>query len=85
MMQTDRWSNINNSNDRFRLTCNNNKCQLSICNLLNGRIHITTTHNGERHSLTMSNNDMIFVISQFLKSLSKSDKEKLLDFYSQHS
>lgn len=80
-MQQDRWLNINNSNDRFKLICNNNNCQLSICNLLSGKIHITTIHEGIRHSLTFSNNDMIFVVSQFLSSLSKNDRKKLLEFY----
>ena len=82
-MSQDRWLAINNTNDRYKLLCNNNNCKLSICNLLNGKIHITTVHEGVRHSITFSNNDMIFVVSNFLRSLTKEDKNKLLDFYKQ--
>ena len=84
-MQTDRWININNDNNRFKLICNNNNCKLSICNLLNGKIHITTIHDGIRHSITFSNNDMIFIVSQFISSLNEEDKYKLLNFYAKNN
>lgn len=78
------WSNINNSNNRFRFSCNINNCPLSICNLLNGKLHITTIHGKERHSLTFSSADMVFITSQFILSLAEEDRKKLLSFYNNH-
>lgn len=75
------WANINSSNNRFRYFCDINNCNLSICNLLDGRLHITTLHNKERHSITFSNQDMVFIVSQFIASLPIEDRKKLLDFY----
>lgn len=76
-----KWTNINESNDKFRLLCDNEYCSLSVANLLKGKIHITTIHGNERHSYTFSNKDMLFVVSQFIKNLSPSDRQSLLNFY----
>lgn len=81
-MSQSQWAKINDSNDRFRLLCDNSDCSLSIGNLLSGRIHITTVHGNERHSYTFTNKDMLFVISQFMKTLSVEDRKKILEFYS---
>lgn len=76
------WATINNINDRFRLLCNHNDCSLSVCNLISGKLHITTIHGNKRHSVSLTNEDMLFIISQYIKALSPIDREKLLDFYS---
>jgi len=75
------WTNIDNKNNKFRLSCDNDDCNLSICNLINGKLHVTTIHNNKRHSLTFSSKDMVFIVSQFLNNLKKEDKIKLLEFY----
>lgn len=75
------WALIQNNPNKYRLLCNHKDCSLSICNLDNGRISITTLHGGNRHSMVFDNNDMIFIMSQFISRLSKSDREKLLEFY----
>lgn len=77
------WANINDSNDRFRLLCDNDNCSLSIANLLSGKIHVTTVHGNERHSYTCSHEDMKFIVAQYIKSLSKEKREDFLEFFSQ--
>lgn len=76
------WNNINNKNDRFKLSCDHDDCDLSIANLLYGRLHLTSIHNDTRHSYTFSHHDMLFVVSQYIKNLSPNDRKKLLEFYS---
>lgn len=76
-----KWANIEEKTNSFRLLCSHDDCSLSICNLLNGRLHVTTLHGNNRHSLTFDNRDMLFIVSQFIKSLKKEDRKKLLEFY----
>lgn len=78
----DNWLQIeDNDNNRFRLICNNPSCNLSIANLLSGKLHITTMHGRERHSYTLSERDMLFIVSQYLNSVSQEDRNKLLEFF----
>lgn len=76
-----KWTNINEENNKFRLLCSSDDCSLSICNLIRGKIHITTIHGQNRHSYTMNNKDMVFIVSQFLYSLNKEDRKKILEYY----
>lgn len=80
-MGQSQWARISESNDRFRLLCDNNNCSLSLANLLSGRLHITTMHGNERHSYTLTDADMKFVVSQFIKALPAEERKKLLQFY----
>lgn len=74
------WSIIDTSNDRFRFYCENPECNLSMCNLLQGKLHITTIHNNKRHSYSFSDRDMAFIISQYINSLPSHKRNKILEF-----
>ncbi len=75
------WANINDNNNRFRLLCNNPTCSLSVANLIDGILHITTVHGSNRHSMLLSHEDMRFIVSQYLNSLSETDRRNLLNFF----
>lgn len=75
------WDQINNSHNRFRLLCDKENCSLSLANLTQGLLHITSIHNGQRHSFQLSDNDMKFIVSQYLNSLSLDEREKMLEFF----
>jgi len=77
-----KWANINNNNNNFRLLCDNDYCSLSIANLLSGKIHLTTIHGKERHSYTFSNEDMLFIVSQYINNLNKEERLKLIRYFS---
>ncbi len=76
-----KWAQIENSNDRFRLLCSNSTCSLSIANLLNGMLSISTIHGSARHSTLLSDEDMKFIVSQYLNNLSIDEREKMLEFF----
>lgn len=76
-----KWTNIDDNYTKYRLLCNSENCSLSICNILKGKLHISTIHGTERHSYTFTNQDMLFMFSEFIKSLSPKDKQELLNFY----
>lgn len=75
------WTNINDSNDRFRLLCENKDCSLSIANLINGMLHVSTLHNNQRHSIAFNNQDMRFIVSQYLNNLSLDERQEMLQFF----
>lgn len=77
----ENWNQIDEFDGRFRLMCSNPSCSLSIANLLLGKLHITTMHGRERHSYTFSDKDMLFIVSQYLNSISKEDREKVIEFF----
>lgn len=73
--EKNNWKNI--ENNRFRLLCNKDSCTRSIANLLDGRLHISTIHGEDRHTVTLTTNDMFFITSQFLSTL---DQQSLIDY-----
>lgn len=77
----DKWEQIQNQNDRFRLLCEKPDCSTSILNISKGIISISSIHNGFRHTTQFSPQDMLFIVSQYLNSLSKEDRERLLEFF----
>lgn len=76
-----KWAQINESTNRFRLLCNANSCSLSLANVVNGMLSISTVHGTERHSSLLSHEDMLFIVSQYLNSLSSKDRENILQFF----
>lgn len=77
----NKWEQINNQNNRFKLVCNHAECPLSVMNITNGMISISSIHEGSRHSLVLKNEDMLFVVSQYLNNMNKEDREKILTFF----
>lgn len=75
------WKQIENQKNRFKLVCNHNECILSILNMINGMISISSVHKNQRHTTILSQKDMLFVVSQYLNSLSDIDRNKLLEFF----
>lgn len=73
----DRWVQI--EKNRYRLLCSGDSCSLSLANLLNGKIHITTIHGSHRHSYTFDDYDMQFIILQYLSSLDDEKREKIVN------
>lgn len=65
-----RWNTIPGTEGSFRLSCSDESCSLSCANLRNGKLSTTSMHGNERHSYTLSKNDMAFATLMFLRELS---------------
>lgn len=72
--QKTRWRDLKHGH---RLLCNNEDCSLSCANILNGRLSVTSIHGTERHTYQLEEDDMLFLILEFLSSLAE---DKLIYF-----
>lgn len=72
---TTRWDSIPNYKNGYRLLCDQPSCSLSCANLRDGKFSVTSIHGEERHSYSLSKNDMAFATALFLNSLSKEELE----------
>lgn len=85
LKEKTRWDSIPQSDTGFRLLCSDPSCSLSCANLKNGRFSVTATHGTERHSYTLSKNEMVFISLLFLDSLEDEDMEKFCKLFSKLS
>ncbi len=74
------WTTLNNRN-QFRLLCDSTGCELSLSNIINGHLSVSTIHNGQRHSYSFSDDDMKFIVSQYISSLVENEKIEMIDFF----